>query len=256
MSLPDFSLKGKVALVTGGKRGIGRAIALAFAEAGSDVAICSRGIEDGQLEATAKEIQKLGRRSLAVQADTSRKADVENMVQKVVEKFGTIDILVNNAGLLLRAPLLEMPEDDWDRIFAVDLKGYYLCAQAAGKVMVEKRRGNIINISTQQAFRALIVELGAYGIAKAGVVMLTRVLARELGSYGIRVNSIAPGLARTEFSRVTWDDPEVLKKIEASLPLGRIAEPEDFAGAALFLASDASGYVTGHTILMEGGGLA
>ena len=151
---------------------------------------------------------------------------------------------------------IDMPEEDWDKIFAVDLRGYFLCAQAAGRVMVERRKGNIINISTQQAFKAAMIELGAYGIAKAGVVMLTRVLARELGSYGIRANSIAPGLARTEFSRPTWGNPEVLKKIEASLPLGRIAEPDDFVGAALFLASDASSYVTGHTILMEGGGLA
>ena len=233
MSIPDFSLKGKVAIVTGGKRGIGRAIALAFAEAGADVAICSRGVEDGELE-----------------------ADVDNLVQKVMEQFGTIDILVNNAGILIRAPLLDMPEEDWDKIFAVDLRGYFLCALAAGRVMVERRKGNIINISTQQAFKAAMIELGAYGIAKAGVVMLTRVLARELGSYGIRANSIAPGLARTEFSRPTWGNPEVLKKIEASLPLGRIAEPDDFVGAALFLASDASSYVTGHTILMEGGGLA
>jgi len=256
MSIPDFSLAGKVAIVTGGKRGIGRAIALAFAEAGADVAVCSRGVEDGELEAVAEEIRKLGRRSLAVPADTSRKADVDNLVQKVMEQFGTIDILVNNAGILIRAPLLDMPEEDWDKIFAVDLRGYFLCAQAAGRVMVERRKGNIINISTQQAFKAQMVELGAYGIAKAGVVMLTRVLARELGSHGIRVNSIAPGLARTEFSRTTWGNPEVLKKIEASLPLGRIAEPDDFVGAALFLASDASSYVTGHTILMEGGGLA
>lgn len=255
MSVPYFSLAGKVALVTGGKRGIGKAIALIFAEAGADVAICSRGIEDGELEAVAGEIKKLGRRSLAIQADTSRKADVDSMVERVMAEFGAIDILVNNAGIIVRGPILETSEEDLDRLLGIDLKAYILCAQAAGKVMVKQKRGNIINISTQHSFKAN-PGFGAYGIAKAGVVLLTRVLARELGAYGIRANGIAPGLTRTEFSRSTWTNTNLLKEIEASLPLGRIGEPEDIAKAALFLASEVSSYITGHTILMEGGGLA
>lgn len=256
MSIPDFSLTGKVALVTGGKRGIGKAIALAYAEAGADVAVCSRVVEDGELEGVAEEIQGLGRRSLAIQADTSRKADIDRMVQKVIDQFGAIDVLVNNAGIIIRAPLLEMAEEEWDRLLDIDLKGYFLCAQAAAKRMVERNKGIIINLSSQHAYKASIIGMGAYGIAKAGVVMLTRVLARELGSYGIRANGIAPGLTRTEFSRATWSKPEFLEPIEASLPLGRIAEADDIVGAALFLASDASVYVTGQTIVMEGGGLA
>lgn len=254
MSVPFFSLAGKVALVTGGKRGIGKAIALMFAEAGADVAVCSRGIEDGELESVAAEIKKLGRRSLAIQADTNRKADVDPMVERVVAELGGIDILVNNAGIIVRAPILETSEEDLDRLLGIDLKAYILCAQAAGKIMVKQKKGNIINISTQHAFKAN-PGFGAYGIAKAGVLLLTRVLARELGAFGIRANGIAPGLTRTEFSRPTWTNTNLLKEIEASLPLGRIGEPEDIAKAALFLASDVSSYVTGHTILMEGGGL-
>ena len=255
MSLPNFSLAGKAALVTGGKRGIGKAIALAFAEAGADVAICSRGVEDGELEATAGEIRKFGRRSLAIQADTNRKSDVDPMVERVMAEFGRVDILVNNAGILVRSSLLDISEEDLDKLLGIDLRAYILCAQAVGRIMVKQKRGNIINISTQHAFKAN-PGFGPYGIAKAGVVLLTRVLARELGVYGIRANGIAPGLTRTEFSRATWTNPGLLKEIEGTLPLGRIGEPEDVAKAALFLASEVSSYVTGHTILMEGGGLA
>ncbi len=256
MSLPKFSLKDKVALVTGGSKGIGRAIALAFAEAGADVAVCCPGSEMAQLEKVAEEIQQFGRRAMAVQADTSRKAEVERMVDNVLDRLGPVDILVNNAGILVRGPLLEMSEEAWDKILSVDLKGYFLCAQAVGRKMVERNQGNIINISTQFAFKAPTIGMGVYAIAKAGVVMLTRVLAQELGKHGIRSNGIAPGVTRTDFSRATWSNPELLKQIEASLPLGRIAQTSDLVGAALFLASDASTYLTGHTILMEGGGLA
>jgi len=255
MAVPIFSLAGKVALVTGGKRGIGKSIALAFAEAGADVAICSRGVEDGELETVANEIKNRGRRSLWFRADTSRKADVDQMVGETVAGLGTIDILVNNAGILVRSSLLDISEEDLDRLIGIDLKAYILCAQAAGRVMVKRKKGNIINISTQHAFKAS-PGFGPYGVVKAGVVMLTRVLARELSGFGIRANGIAPGLTRTEFSRPTWTNLKLLKEIEASLPLGRMGEPEDIARAALFLASDVSSYVTGQTIIMEGGGLA
>ncbi len=255
MRIPDLSLTGKTALVTGGSKGIGKAIALGFAEAGADVAVCSQGSKEGQLEGVAEEIRALGRQSMAIRADTGLKSDVEDMVQNMMDHFGGIDILVNNAAILIRSPLLELAESDWDKIINTDLKGYFLCAQAVGKRMVEQKKGNIINISTQQAFKASMTEMGAYGIAKAGVVMMTRYLARELGEYGIRVNGIAPGLTRTEFSEKTWSNTELLKNIEASLPLGRIAESDDIADVALFLASEASRYVTGVTILMEGGGL-
>lgn len=255
MSIPGFSLEGKAALVTGGKKGIGKAVAVAFAEAGADVAICSRTLANGELEAAAKEIQGLGRRSLAIQADISHKADVDNLVQKVTSAFGSIDILVNNASIQIRKPLLSLSEDDWDKIIGVDLKGCYLCSQAVGKRMTEQRKGCIINITSHLAFKADPV-VGAYCIAKAGVEMLTRVLARELGSYNIRVNSIAPGLVKTGLTQHLWNNPEWLNQREALIPLGRIAEPKDITAAALFLASDASNYITGHTIFVDGGGLA
>lgn len=253
--IPTFSLEGKVAVITGGRRGIGRAIAIAFAEAGADVAVCDLIVEDGELEVVAKEIQRLGRRSIAIRTDITKKTDVDNLTQRVIDEFGVIDILVNNAAVFLLAPLLETSEDDWDLIIDTNLKGYYLCCQAAGKKMIERRRGNIINMASRAALKAQI-ERGAYSVAKAGVVMLTRVVAVELARYNIRVNAIAPGMVKTERLLPFWSNSEYLKQREAEIPLGRVAEPSDIIGAALFLASDASAYVTGHTIVVDGGSLA
>lgn len=251
MHYPDFSLKDKVAIVTGGSRGIGKAIALAFAQAGADVVVCSRTLPD--LEKVAEEIRGLGRRSLAVPTDITSKDSIDNLVNKVVKEFGTIDILVNNAVMLtIGVPLLDLREDGWDKMMNTDLKGYYLCSQAVGRVMVDRRRGNIINIASTLAFRAL-PKSGAYCIAKAGVVMLTKVLALELAKYNIRANAIAPGLTRTKFSERALKDDRVLKAREEATPLGRIGEPSDMVGAALFLASAASSYITGQTICVDGG---
>jgi len=252
VGLPSFPLPGKVAIITGGRRGIGRAIALALAEAGADIAICGRVIEDGELQAVAEEVKRLGRRSLAVQADITKKADVDGLVQRVMGEFGAIDILVNNAAMNIKAPLLELREDGWDRVIDTDLKGYYLCSQAVGKIMVDQKRGNIINIASTAAIKAA-PEMGAYCIAKAGVVMLTKVLALELAKYNIRVNAIAPYMVKTKFSQPLWSDPQTLKQLESEIPLGRLAEPSDIIGAVLFLASDASSYITGHTIIVDGG---
>lgn len=253
MSKTGYSLAGKVAIVTGAKRGIGKEIALTFARAGADVAVCTRVVEDGQLEAVAKEIQRLGRRSVAVQVDVTRKADVDNMVQKVIDEFGHIDILVNNAAILgNKCPLLEFSESDYDQIVDTDLKGYFLCSQAVGKRMTEQKGGNIINIASVDAMRPSL-KSSPYSVAKAAVVMLTKSLAVELASDNIRANAIAPGWIKTEMTRKRWSDPEYLKQIEAGIPLGRIAQPGDIAVVALFLASDASGYVTGHTLVVDGG---
>jgi NAD(P)-dependent dehydrogenase (short-subunit alcohol dehydrogenase family) len=234
MTMPNFSLVGKVALVTGGRQGIGRTIALALAEAGADLAICDLIVDDGQLQAVAQESQKLGRRAVGIQADTSQKADVDRMVQKVIDQYGEIDILVNNAGIIIRSPILEMSEKDWDRLLDVDLKGYFLCAQAVGKKMVGRRRGVIINIASQFAFK-VGAGMGAYSVAKAGVVMLTRVFAHELGKFGIRTNTVAPAMVKTEFSRHSWSNPDGLKQVEVSSPLGRVAETTDLVGAVLLL---------------------
>jgi dehydrogenase/reductase SDR family protein 4 len=248
----SFSLPGKVAIITGGRRGIGKAIALALAEAGADIAICDRIIDDGELNAVAEEMKRLGRRCLAVQADITKKADTDNLVQKVTEEFGAIDILVNSAAMNIRAPLLELREDGWDKVINTDLKGYYLCSQAVAEIMVGQKRGNIINIASTAAMKA-DPEMGAYCIAKAGVVMLTRVLALELAQYKIRVNAIAPYLVKTKFSQPLWGEPETLKQLESEIPLGRLAEPGDIIGSVLFLASDASAYITGQTIIVDGG---
>jgi dehydrogenase/reductase SDR family protein 4 len=252
MGTSGFSLEGKVAVVTGGKRGIGKAIALAFAEAGADIAVCTRKVEGGELEVVAEEIRGLGRRSLAIQADITQKSDVDNLVQRVVDEFGAIDILVNNAAMNIMATLIELREDGWDRIINTDLKGYYLCSQAAGRVMVEQKRGNIINLASMAAIKAA-ERMGAYCVAKAGVVMLTKVLALELGKYNIRVNAIAPSIVKTKFSEPLWSNPELLEQAAGYIPLGRLAEADDVTGAALFLASDASSYVTGHTVIVDGG---
>lgn len=252
MSIPSFSLEGNVAIVTGSRRGIGKAIALTFAEAGADVAVCDLVVKDGALRAVADEIQRLGRRSLAVQVDVTRKSEVDNFVKRVVDELGAIDILVNNAGILFTEPLLEIPEDKWDRIMNVNLKGYYLCSQAAGRRMVEQKKGTIINIASSAAFKGMPA-IGAYCITKAGVVMLTRALAQELSSHNIRVNAIAPATVNTEIIRDIVATPEGLAAQVARIPLGRLGEVSDVAGAALFLASEASSFITGHTLLVDGG---
>ena len=251
MGLPSFSLEGKVAIVTGGSKGIGREIALAFAEAGADVVVCSRAL-DGQLEAVAEEIKKLGRRSLAIPTDITQKASIDNMVQRTADEFGAIDILVNNAGLLVVTPFLEHSEETWDQVIDTNLKGYFLCSQAVAKKMIDRKKGNIINMSSIRGLRAGRDRV-AYCVSKAGVIMMTQVMALELAQYHIRVNAIAPGWIKTQLNEHLWRDPGNRKKIEATVPLGHLAEPDSIAGAALFLASDVSSYITGHTLAVDGG---
>ncbi len=250
-----FSLTDKVAIVTGGRRGLGRGIALAFSQAGADVAVCDVVVEGGELEAVAKEIQKLGRRSLAVKIDVTKKVEVDSMVNRVKAELGPVDILVNAAGVSSEPTLLNTTEDEWHRVIDIDLTGCYLCAQAVAKGMVERRRGNIISIASGAGIRGF-AEMNTYNIAKAGVIMLTKVLARDLGKHNVRVNAIAPTIARTEMGRHWFEDPEAEAKEAARIPLRRLAEVEDITGPALFLASDASSYVTGHTLVVDGGQLA
>ena len=251
MSVPNLSLAGKVAIVTGGSRGIGKAIALIFAEAGADVVVCSRDL-DGKLGPAAEEIRGLGRRSLAVVADITQKAAVDNLVQRTMDEFGTIDILVNNAGTVIRASLLEHSEEDWDKVMDTNLKGSYLCSRAVAKIMMDQKRGNIISIAS---VRGIVGSAGrvSYSVSKAGVIMLTRVLALEFASYNIRVNAIAPGWIRTELTEPLYSDPKARKEIDATIPMGRWAAAGEMANVALFLASDVSSYVTGHTLVADGG---
>jgi dehydrogenase/reductase SDR family protein 4 len=253
MAILNFSLKGKVAIITGGSRGIGKAIAVGFAEAGADVVIADINLEEANK--IVGQIKALRRRALAVETNIAIKSQVDNMVAKTLEEFSTIDILVNDAAINIMRPLVDLREDGWDKVMNVDLKGYFLCSQAAAKVMMEKQRGNIINMVSTGAAKAA-PGLGAYSIAKAGVVMLTKLLAVELASYNIRVNAIGPYLVKTAFSQPMWSDPDACKSLEASIPLGRIAEPQDILSTALFLASDASSYITGQTIFVDGGTMA
>lgn len=250
MALEKFSLKDKVALVTGGSRGIGKAIALGFAEAGADVVVSSRKLED--LEKVAKEIEEKGRKSLALACHIGRKEEIEEMVERVVKEFGRIDILVNNAATNpVFGPILNVEERAWDKIMEVNLKGYFLISLAVGKVMMKQKGGNIINLASTAGMKPSPM-LGAYSISKAGVIMLTKVLATEWAVFNIRVNALAPGLVETKFSKALWGNPEILKEALRDVPLGRVAQPEEIVGAALYLASEASSYVTGETLVLNG----
>ena len=249
MTLPNFSLDGKVAIVTGAKGSIGKAIALTFAEAGADVVVCGRSLPD--LEKVAEEVRALGRRSLAVKTDVSVKSEVESMVARTVKDFNTIDILVNNAVLYASGPLVNLGEEDWDNTINTGLKGYYLCSQATARVMMEQKKGNIINMSSTAGIRPSGRQ-GAYSVIKAGGIMLTKLLAAELAEYNIRVNALAPTLVSTESTAIA-NNPELVRAFLPQLPLGRLTEVEEVAAAALFLASDSSSYVSGHTLIIDGG---
>lgn len=260
MSTSLSSLERQIAIVTGGGTGIGRAIALEFANAGADVVVTGRRLP--VLEQAAEEINALGRRSLVVQTDVSEKGQVELFVRNVMDELGSIDILVNSAALTIGydqppygVPLLDLSEEAWDKAMDTNLKGCYLCCQAVGRRMVEQRKGNIVNIASVAAFRGS-ARIPAYSISKAGVVSLTRGLAKELAPHNIRVNAIAPGLVRTEMDKDRLNDPARVEEAVDRIPLGRIPEPEDVAGVALFLVSDASRHVTGETIVVDGGQMA
>lgn len=245
MTLPDFSLKDKVAIVTGAKRGIGKAIAVTFAEAGADVVVCGRTLTE--LEEVTSEIRALGRRSLALKTDVTMKNEVTSLVERTVKDFGTIDIMINNAVVYTGGPLVELSEGDWDNSLDIGLKGFYLCSQAVARVMMEKRRGSIINMSSTAGIRPTGWQ-GAYSIIKAGGIMLTKLLAVELAQWNIRVNALAPTVVRTERTNV-----EMLRGFMTQLPLGRLTELHELTAAALFLASDASSYISGHVLIVDGG---
>ena len=244
-------LEGQVALVTGGSRSIGRAIALAFAREGAAVAVnYVRGVEEAQ--SAVREIEALGGRALAVRADTSQRAQVQAMVEEVWTRVGPIDILVNNAGVQKRVFFLDLEEADWDWMLGVNLKGYYLVGQAVAARMKPRGRGRIINVSSEAGgFPAQ--RMTAYCVSKAGVAMLTKCMALELAPYGIRVNALAPGLTRTDINRKDLEDETFLKARLARIPLGRVLAPEDLAGAAIFLASTDSDMMTGMTLQVDGG---
>jgi len=245
-----FPLEGKVALITGGSRGIGKATALGFARAGADVVIASRKLPD--LEEVAEEIRGLGRESLAIAAHVGRLEDINNLVIKAVEKFERIDILVNNAGTNLNLDsALDAQERAWDAVMNLNLKGLFFLSQAVARVMKAKGGGCIINVASMEGIRPGV--LPVYSISKAGVIMATKVMALEWAQFGIRVNAVAPGLVKTRFSEYFWNNPEVWEGWVSKIPMQRPAEPEEIAGMILCLASDAASYVTGAVITVDGG---
>jgi len=252
MRISNPSMSGRIVLVTGGRRGIGKALALAFARAGADIAICDIQTEIAELQATADEVRKLGRRCIAIPADVTCKADVENMVSKVKADLGSIDILINNAGIVPRYKLMETDEDTWNKAMDINVNGTFFCSQVVGKMMMTRARGNIINLASANGIRG-VTGLGAYCVAKSAVIMLTQLLARELGQYNIRVNSIAPWAVMTERSAPALTDPEYIKRELPKSALGRFGKTDDLIGAVLFLASDAASWITGHTLVIDGG---
>jgi NAD(P)-dependent dehydrogenase (short-subunit alcohol dehydrogenase family) len=247
-----FDLKGKVAIVTGGGRGIGQAIALGLAGAGAKVVVCSRTRKE--IEDAAGEISRRGGEALPLTVDLTANDQLENLVNTAVKEFGRIDILVNNAARSFLRSLLDLREDGWDKVFNTNVKAVWLLSRLVAKKMMEQKSGRIINITTVGAEKA---ELGmaAYGCSKAALKMLTRCMAREWAQYGINVNAVGPGLTRTDFSKPIWSNPEVAKHVALAIPKGRLAEPEEIVGAVLFLASEASGFITGQSIYVDGGTL-
>jgi 3-oxoacyl-[acyl-carrier protein] reductase len=246
-----FELKGKVAIVTGGGTGIGKAIALAFAEAGASVMVC--GPQLRLCEETCLEIAgRFGSKAVACSCDVRVKAEIEATVHNVLDRLGRIDILVNNAGVTSNFHVLDLPETEWDRVIDTNLKGSFLFSQAAGRAMAQSGGGVIINIGSQLG-EAARPNKAHYVSSKAGIRMLTKALALDLAPYKIRVNNVAPGPVETELAAPLLNDPVARSAILDRLPLGRIGQPGEVAGAVVFLASDSASFITGTTLFVDGG---
>jgi NAD(P)-dependent dehydrogenase (short-subunit alcohol dehydrogenase family) len=254
MTQPDFSLNGKVALITGGSRGIGKATALGFARAGADIAIASRKLPD--LELVAAEIRGLGRKALPVAAHVGRLEEITSLINTVCKEFGKIDILVNNAGTSPAAsPMLDIEERLWDSIMNLNLKGLIFLSQGVARIMKEHNGGRIINVASMDAFRHE-PNIGVYSISKAAVIMATKIMAEEWAEYNVRVNAIAPGHIHTRLGDSIFEAmPEYKKVFLDRVPMRRIGDPDEIVGAMIYLASDASSYVTGTTVVVDGGTL-
>ena len=249
-----FSLKGKVAIVTGASRGIGKAVALGYAQAGAEVVVSSRNKRPPELEKVAEQIQAMGRRALAIPAHVGKKEDVQKVVQETIREFGRVDILVNNAGANpVLSPLADLPVEAFEKVLEINLKGALLMSQAAAREMIKQGGGRIINMSSISGLRARDDQTGAYCISKAGMNMMTQVMAKELAPHRILVNAIAPGSIKTDFGRINWTDPERRAYRIKEIALARFGDPEEIVGIALFLASDASSFVTGEIIRVDGG---
>lgn len=244
----EVSLEGKIALVTGGARGIGKEIALVLAKEGANIALCDINLEEA--EKTAKEIQELGRDSIAFKADVADLGQVQDMVDKILDKFKRLDILINNAGITRDGLILRMSEEDWDKVIAVNLKGCFVCTKVVSKVMLKQRSGKIVNLASIIGIMGNAGQAN-YAASKAGIIGLTKSVAKELASRGVCVNAIAPGFINTEMTAKLSE--ETKKNMLLNIPLRRLGEPKDVANLALFLSSENSSYITGQVVSIDGG---
>jgi NAD(P)-dependent dehydrogenase (short-subunit alcohol dehydrogenase family) len=246
-----FDLSGKIAIVTGGNQGIGLAISEGLAHSGATVVIANRRAEAGEAAALSLQAEKLN--AIAIPVDISKLASIDDLVKKTLDKFGKIDILVNNAGVVQRKPALDFTEAEYDRIMDTNLKGTFFCCQAVGREMVKRRSGKIINTSSTVSYVAQ-ADRSVYAASKAGISHLTRALALEWAPFHVNVNAIGPGATHTDINRQYFQDhPEVLQAFIKDIPMGRAGKVDDCIGAAVFLASPASDFITGQTILIDGG---
>jgi 2-deoxy-D-gluconate 3-dehydrogenase len=254
MTLEMFSLKGRNGIVTGAGSGIGRAIAEGVVKAGAEIVITGRNKK--RLEKVADELRPFGGPVIPIQADISKMGDIKNLVDRAVKEFGKIDFLFNNAGIVRRAPSEDFTEKDWDETISTNLKGPFFLAQAVARVMIsQKRKGKIINTSSLSAVQGG-KRVPAYAASKGGLSQVTKSMANDWARYNILVNAIGPGWVKTELTDLLQKDKERYAEITSRIPLGRWAGPEDMMGAAVFLASDASDYITGQTIFVDGGWLS
>lgn len=243
-----MTLQGKVAVVTGGSRGIGRAVATVLAREGAVITLCAR--DRVLLEKVAAELESSGAQALAVQADVTRVSEVEQMIGACVERFGQVDILVNNAGITRDNLLLRMKDEEWDAVLSTNLKGVFHCTRAVLRPMIKQRRGRIINLTSVVAVMGNLGQAN-YVAAKAGIIGLTKATAREVASRGITANAVAPGFIETDMTHAL--DPELQEQMRSQIPLGRFGRPEDVAELVAFLASDRAAYITGQVIHLNGG---
>ena len=253
MILDKFQLTGKVAIVTGASRGLGQGIAIGLAEAGADIALVAR--TKAALEQTAAAIQKVGRKALVVLVDLKGATEADRVVQETLKGLGRVDILLNVAGTQVRKPFFEMTEQDYEYLMSVNLKALFFISQAASKEMAKQSKGKIINITSLTSFIG-ISNISLYTASKGAVASLTRQFAVELAKHNIQCNAIGPGYFRTELTEALFQDPEKAKWVLSKIPMGRTGVPEDLVGAAVFLASAASDYITGQIVNVDGGWLS